>query len=220
MRTEDGASSCAPTASAAGFVNRSSRHLPLSCCHHTKPAPIAAEWISGRINWSVCRLMATRVVCRVRRLRGLCNACGVDSEGADWSAPAPPTGLPLTPTAHPPYLSVHIRTHPYTSVQNSRSKWHSAVRQPYHKPPAGGAHHHYPGRRQATHTPTQPIGGDIAPLMRVFPRRRRGRGLLSSTEPPSAGKARSSKRDRRPYFPERRSSPGVMPVMARITRER
>ena len=66
---------------------------------------------------------------------------------------------------------------------------------------ASGAHHHYLGRRQATHTPAQPVGGDIAPLMRVFPRRRRGRGLLSSTEPPSAGKAHSSKRDRRLYKP-------------------
>ena len=52
-------------------------------------------------------------------------------------------------------------------------------------------------RRRGATAPRQPAGkAEVSRRYpRVFPRRRRGSGLLSSTEPTSDGKARGSKRD-------------------------
>ena len=70
-------------------------------------------------------------------------------------------------------------------------------RKALHKPPAGGATHHYLGRRQATHTPAQPVGGDIAPLSGSFAEEPRGEWTTVLDPSGDDSKARGSKQDRR-----------------------
>ncbi len=114
------------------------------------------------------------------------------------TSPAPPcVGLPPTHSAH---------------TEQRRQAFISR---------ASGAHHHYPGRRQATHTPVKPVGGDIAQPggfckreargvdLRPRPSRRAKQGALRQSEitaPPSAASAARrapAKRDHRPRTPLR-----------------